>query len=335
MSARPLSELLDRLDAAFYGHGAAGEKPRGPRSPPSAALLDRLRAASSSVDSLVDLLDEWHALLEGNKAGRPPLPGGGVNVDAAGNPLPVSVDRESRFGVYLRRLCLGMEEIPFESLGRLWEAVRGYRDRVEDEDGPAGSRGEGWRPSGPQVERAARRACLLGPEDPAPGTDPAPDAGKAARPGGTDKEDGPDLLKTNPECPSVHFLLFLRALSSRDGTGCIDGLHRYFDYAAIHERRERAGRALMLAAGGEAAPATGPRGPGPQGQGGGGNITSGMGGIVTTMLTGGLTGGLVGGGAGQGGGQQGQRGGQGNNNAGAKAYKESNVMQVSYSYGDL
>ena len=68
LAARPLGELLGRLDAAFFGtardghrrdddkRGAGGRRDGG-RSPPSLALLSRLRLATSSVDSLVDLLD--------------------------------------------------------------------------------------------------------------------------------------------------------------------------------------------------------------------------------------------------------------------------------------
>ena len=67
----------------------------------------------------MDLLDTWHALLEGTYF---------TNVNA--NP-PIKIDGESSFGIYIRKLCLGIEEIPFEALSRLWSALKEFVKKEE------------------------------------------------------------------------------------------------------------------------------------------------------------------------------------------------------------
>ncbi|KAL3774179.1 hypothetical protein ACHAW5_008526 [Stephanodiscus triporus] len=361
-----LSTLLDRIDAAFYdgrrdgggGRGGAGAVRRG-RSSPSRALLSALRSASESVDHLMNLLDSWHALLMGTHVGYRPT-------------MSISLDGESAFGVYLRRLCLGMEEIPFESLGRLWDALREFvaeetssssssssrrrrRDPEDAADGdgaagdgadprgwtvirPSGTSSRDWLPSSPQIERIVRNACLDRDFDAPPlswggsrsSRSGPPRAPSSAAFGGRprrrsrrrrfDERRLYNLLETHPECPSIHFLEFLSSLASGYRTRALESLHRYFDYAMIHERKERAERALMMQASASAAAGS------EAGAGAGagtiattgvmGTMASGMGGI-----TGGMTGGILNLGHQQ---QQQQRVGGG---GGVGDLKESNVMQ--------
>ena len=344
----PLSTLLDRIDDVFIHSASSGaavpsnrlnERKRSRsesgqrrrRTPPSQALLERLQVASASVDDLMNLLDEWHAMLEGT-----PLP-------SSASSTTIAMDGESMFGIYLRKLCLGMEEIPFEALSRLWDALRkfvevevflrqgtndGHRDHfcinydqdVRNSILPVYD----WLPSSPQIERVARNTCLdpnldsLLVKSPRPRSGPIP-----SRFGGQRLY---NLLETHPECPSVHFLMYLSSLANGYRSQALECLHRYFDYAMIHERKERAERTLMLQAyaveGGGAALTTS----------GGimGTIASGMGGI-----TGGMTGGIINGRLMHGGpaaGQQPRLGatagpGGGGQAPTVKIFKESNVMQ--------
>ena len=364
-----LSTLLDRMDDAFL-HCASSSVPamtskrlngrkrsrsggtRRKRTPPSQALLKRLQMASTSVDDLMDLLDEWHAMLEGT-----PLPSSTGSTTTT--TTTIVMDGESTFGIYLRRLCLGMEEIPFEALSRLWDALRKFveeeialqqrgdaqhllRMRRNDATGDNDYGGNDeqdiwnssimpvydWLPSSPQIERIVRNTCL----------DPNLDSLlKKRRPQSRTQHPSAsrqcsqqlfNLLETHPECPSVHFLMYLSSLANGYRSQALECLHRYFDYAMIHERKERAERQLMLQAcaveGGGALTTSG---------GIMGTIASGMGGI-----TGGMTGGIINGRMMHGGPATGQqfRAGAGGGAAGpggagqattVKIFKESNVMQ--------
>lgn len=146
-----------------------------------------------------------------------------------------------------------------------------------------------------------------------------------------------ELQQTHPECPSISFFLFLSSLAKGERSQALESLHRYFDYAMIHERKERAERAVMLqlsGGGGASSSSTG------GGGGGGANNnsdaaamrTSGIGGITTMAsgmggITGGMTGGVMNGVLAN----HAPGGGRGNNNnitsSDAKIYKESNVME--------
>jgi len=347
-SMETLSTLLNRIDNLYYNNTANNSNTTTERSPPSQFLLSKLTQASQSVDHLMDILDEWHALLEGKGHGypcNPMLP-----------PLPCSIDGESSFGVYLRKLCLGMEEIPFEALSRLWDALRKFvkdeeqmssnktlkkRDdeEMKNDDEYIGSSGYSntadWLPSSPQIERIVRNTCLKynldsrmflqniheGSGSNGPSLSGSSSSGKQQQ-----QQQLHNLLSTHPECPSLHFLLYLTSLANGHRSQAIESLHRYFDYAMIHERKERAERALMIqvsgGAEGSAASAT------TANRGMMGTMASGMGGI-----TGGMTGGIINGTIQTTTQQQQQQRPGGANAGGANSgtpqtiYKESNVMQ--------
>jgi hypothetical protein len=363
-----ISTLLDRIDDAFnHGDGASsvsaavpskqlnGRKrgrsslQRKKRTPPAQALLKRLQMASTSVDDLMNLLDEWHAMLEGT-----PLP------YSSATSTIIAIDGESTFGIYLRKLCLGMEEIPFETLSRLWDALRKFVEEdiaLQQSEAPLESHQPDditadchnsdhynnheqdiwnasmpvydWLPSSPQIERIVRNTCLnpnldsLLVKRPRSRSQPSPSRQSSQR--------LHNLLETHPECPSVHFLMYLSSLANGYRSQALECLHRYFDYAMIHERKERAERTLML----QASAVEGGGGGGVMTTSGGimGTIASGMGGI-----TGGMTGGIINGRMMHGGPATGQqfRAGAGGGAAGpggagqattVKIFKESNVMQ--------
>ncbi len=367
-----LSSLLDRIDDAFgnlskssgttgnssssssSSHHKHQQQAAKPRSPPSIALLTRLQTASSSIDDLMNLLDEWHALLDGSHIGYP-LPGVVNKASLPSTAVTVGVDGESAFGIHLRKLCLGMEEIPFEAMSRLWMA---FKSEVEDEAATSfgltrcvtNKRSSSdnnnkskktykneqlflptttttnttpdWLPSSPQIERLLRRTCLH------PNLETYLRQERSSTIITSIME---ELEQTHPECPSISFFLFLSSLAKGERTQALESLHRYFDYAMIHERKERAERAVMLQLTGGGAST------------GGGNTnnsntldaaamrTSGIGGITTMAsgmggITGGMTGGVMNGMLANNNGRSG--GGRGNNShSDAKIYKESNVME--------
>ena len=346
-----LSTLLDRIDHAFSPSTSSNStntyrQQQQRRSPPSTHLLNTLTNHSTSINSLIDLLDNWHSLLSGEYYS----PNNTTNINSSDNGVMISIDGESAHGVYLRRVCLGMEELGFEAVSRLWMSLRNYLEKevsnnyggdcntgeekkIENGDyffeGSSSDGGECWLPSNPQIERIVRRTCL------------APNLDSLLRGQGTTSNSSlrsntnssaalsvqqqqhqpppqtHNLLHTHPECPSLHFFLFLSSLANGDRSHALESLHRYFDYAMIHERKERAERAMMLQASGSTSSTNG-------GNNAAGNNewgVTGMGGIITTMTSGmgGITGGMTGG---QGRGGTSHSSG-GNNNK----YKESNVMQ--------
>jgi len=338
-----LSSLLDRIDDAFCnlsrssssGAGNSHHNPRVARSPPSIALIAKLQTVSSSIDDLMNLLDEWHALLDGSHIGYPLSGVKAASSAAAAVTKTVGIDGDSAFGIHLRKLCLGMEEIPFEAMSRLWMA---FKSEVEDEAASFGptrrankrsnkseqlfttttaNNTPDWLPSSPQIERLLRRTCLHANLE---------TYLRQERSAITSIME--ELEQTHPECPSISFFLFLSSLAKGERTQALESLHRYFDYAMIHERKERAERAVMLQLSGGASSSS---------TGGNNNSsavdaaamrTSGMGGITTMAsgmggITGGMTGGVMNGMLAN----NAHSGGRGNTQSDAKIYKESNVME--------
>jgi len=330
------STLLDRIDGAFYG---TRWTERDKRSPPSQELLTLLHASSTSVEDLMNLLDSWHALLGGLQIGYA-WGEGNLESTITSSTMMSSLDGGSTFGIFLRKLCIGMEEIPFEALGRLWNALRNFiteeitsslwkRRQGGREDVATNADGDekdycdetsvswtsscDWLLSSPQIERNVRNTCrdhnlnLLLPSSPSRISHQCsfhPDSNCLSY----------NLLETHPECPSVHFLLFKSFLANGYRTQALESFHRYFDYAMIHERKERVERVLMMQASTAAS----------VGLDGGAGIatTSGISGAMVNRIgsiTGGMMGGLIS--VGQ---QQQQRVGGGGGN---KLLKESNVMQ--------
>ena len=74
-SMESLSTLLNRIDNLYYNNitSTTNNSNTTERSPPSQFLLSKLTQASQSVDHLMDILDEWHALLEGKGHGYPSI----------------------------------------------------------------------------------------------------------------------------------------------------------------------------------------------------------------------------------------------------------------------
>ena len=277
LHGEPLSSLLTRIDNAYANNITYDTSLRSSRTAPSIALLERLKNATLSIEHLSQLIDTFHSLLEGIVATH----------------AVVGLDGDSLFGVYLRRICLGMEELPFEAMSRLWVCFREFvleasRPGVTADEMKTSESVE-WVPSSSQVERILKKKCL--------NADLLFDNFDGAGDNATNKNAGGiDLLQTHPETPSLHFLFFYSSLLQKERCA-LESLHRYFDYGLIHERKERVERSLAGTTPNVTSNTTAP-------------MTNNAGGITTSVNNEGN--------------QQ-----RPNPNAGAqqKTYKESNIMQ--------
>lgn len=224
LHAEPLSSLLTRIDNAYANSVTCDPSSRLSRTAPSIALLERLKNATLSIEHLSQLIDTFHSLLEGIVATH----------------AVVGLDGDSLFGVYLRRTCLGIEELPFEAMSRLWVCFSEFvleASRVGcGSDEMKTSESVQWVPSSSQVERILKKKCL--------NADLLFDSFDRAGDNKTNTgAEGIDLLQTHPETPSLHFHLFYSSLLQKERCA-LESLHRYFDYGLIHERKERVERSL-------------------------------------------------------------------------------------------
>lgn len=160
----------------------------------SAILTESLLAASSSIDGLVDLMLSIQA----------------VEVDGA-------------LGIFVRKVCLGFDQLSFESMSSLWESLQ---TQVEDHINEQDSSPEEWFMSPSQKQELLRLQCLT--LDRAI-TQELPD---------TLQSQAEALLEQEHEIPAAHFLKFLNNLNQGNKTGALDALHQYFDYAMIAERKD-------------------------------------------------------------------------------------------------
>ena len=186
-------------------------------------LINRLKVACDSLDGLVDLFEECKALLSGSDS------------DAAGE---VVLDRASAYGIYVRRRVLGFEELSFEAVGRLWQALCVYCDldsvsKRNDNDDLLSSAKKSvhvvdvdWPETETSVRQLIQQQCL--------------DFNRITTGQLSFYETEEQIQRwalQYPQLPALHFLQFLNCLRHGERIGVLDSLHRYFDYAMIHERR--------------------------------------------------------------------------------------------------
>eukprot|EP00978_Attheya_sp_CCMP212_P016649 scaffold43805_cov59-Attheya_sp.AAC.1 len=215
----------------------------GKTSKASKALLNDLQNTVESLDSFLELFVALRATI-----------------------LDDVVDGDSSHGIYIRKQCLGFDQLAFESVGHLWTAFRQYVDAANiDEDDVSSQRSlfcsssmlrmsidipneekeptrqeldgalsvtykskEYWPLPSYQLERVLQDQCLA----------------LEGRIGIQSFEDTEmeitRVLGSYPELPAAHFLRFLNCMHHGERVGALDSLHRYFDYAMIHERKELA-----------------------------------------------------------------------------------------------
>ena len=232
LHTEPLSVLLTRIDQAYVSSSSDGT---AQRTDPSKALLTRLQIATSSIEHLSQLIDDFHALLEGVGVSY-------STTTANRRTTTIGIDGDSSFGIYLRKVCLGMEELSFEALSRLWVCF-GEFVAEDDAGGDRGTMTDDWLPSSSQVESIVKKTCLKVDLIDNFKTNEC-SSGRNDGVSHTQPLKGADLLQTHPETPSLHFLLFYSSLLQNERCATLESLHRYFDYGMIHERKERAERSL-------------------------------------------------------------------------------------------
>lgn len=194
----------------------------------SEILLDTLSLASESVDSLLDLMESLRAAI------------------AEG-----LVDAVSAHGVFLRQICLGFEELSFESITFLWEELIDQLNRSkllfevddgEDDDSEVmmdddyvgnsihndlsflalDAFSETWPLSTEQVDALLRKTCFEMQEKAIP-----LQSFEAV------EVHIRSVLDKDPEVPSAYFLRFLNCLRYGERVGALDALHQFFDHAMV------------------------------------------------------------------------------------------------------
>ena len=201
-------------------------------------LFDDLKRATNSIDSLVDLFAAFRWTVAQ-----------GV------------IDGDSSHGIYVRKRCLGFDELGFDAVGRFWESVCDYVDEVDWNQFETGwgfnghdkfdinvdvghassnnARGDfekltpdinvhsKWPPAPKQILRTLRLKCnTLDNQTDTTSFDEM-------------EHSIQELLSENPELTLAHFLRFLNFTNNSERVGAIECLHRYFDYAMIHQRKDR------------------------------------------------------------------------------------------------
>ncbi len=164
-------------------------------------ILDTLNMASESVDSLVDLMDSLRAaVIEG------------------------LVDAVSVHGVYLRQVCLGFEQLSFESVTFLWQEFCSQLDNVNaveaSQQGDANK--QNWPLSHTQVEELMQQTCRQ--------LDLAHYSFERV------ELQVRTMLEEAPETSAAYFLRFLNCLRHKDRSA-LDALHQFFDHAMIQKKK--------------------------------------------------------------------------------------------------
>jgi len=174
-------------------------------------LLQDLEQSSASVDALEDLF----VALEASVAkGR--------------------VDGNSVYGVYVRKQCLGFNLLPFESVVRLWAALKEYVDqhltsshKPHNSHVQHSSQQQQWPLSEAQILVHLMNQCRLMQQ-----------RGEILS-FKTIELFLQQILRIHPEFTAALFLRYLNCYFHDERLAALDHLHRYFDYAMIVERKER------------------------------------------------------------------------------------------------
>src|SRR3569623_758547 len=152
------------------------------------------------------------------------------------------LDPQSRCGRYLSAVCLGYDQLSFESVAMLWKDFRNEVESVDldddneeekdVEDSAANTSGmslassssnasatanslQEWTLSGTQLSQALRRELQRGDT---PYSKETLDALQL-------------ILESNPELPMAHFLHFVSSMHAGDREAAVDALHQYLDYS--------------------------------------------------------------------------------------------------------
>lgn len=160
---------------------------------------DWLHIASASIDSLTDLVGTLkRSVAEG------------------------TIDSSSSNGIFVRDVCLGFDELSFESTVKIWNAFT--NELVGSNDTDDKSITPGWNVSSEQLEDSFRKQCCTN--------------GVVSAISVYTMRQIQKLLDHNPELPSLHFMQFVYCLETGERVGAIDALHRYVDYVLINNEEQ-------------------------------------------------------------------------------------------------
>jgi hypothetical protein len=144
------------------------------------------------------------------------------------------IDAVSVHGVYLRQVCLGFEELPFESVTFLWQELCHELDRVShtrrtttvekvesQEEHDNNELSNNWPLSTQQVEEFLQETCRK--------LDQADFSYERT------ELEVRSMLERVPEASAAYFLRFMNCLKHKDRTA-LDALHQFFDHAMIQKQ---------------------------------------------------------------------------------------------------
>jgi tetratricopeptide (TPR) repeat protein len=197
-------------------------------------VLDTLHRASESMSALDDLMESLRlSISEG------------------------LVDEVSAHGVYLRQVSLGWEELSFESMAMLWQALKQqvqqvvvlssssqdeqedpYPDTttttcIDDDDDTST-----WPLSPAQLERQLRKECHLHEQ-----------GGSSSMTTKSYEETELEIrnvIQQHSELPAAYFLRFMNCVTHGERVGALDALHQYFDVCLCQHHQESSSSSDIL-----------------------------------------------------------------------------------------
>lgn len=213
----------------------------------SEILLNFLNESCESIDALVDLFTALRSTVAG-----------GI------------IDGDSAHGIYVRKRCLGFDELPFGSVGRFWES---FCDYVHSANGwikqmlhpthieHCDNESSGFKDDSMIIDGSDHCQYDNGEADGNPrdytGTSNhwplAPNQISRSLfqqcinlhknigmvPYEVMEAKIQHILRENPELTLAHYLRFLNDTMHGERVGALENFHRYFDYAMIQERKNR------------------------------------------------------------------------------------------------
>ncbi|GMI13039.1 hypothetical protein TrLO_g3101 [Triparma laevis f. longispina] len=193
-----------------------------------------------------------------------------LNVPSSPTPTPVEgcsgLDPKSTYGIYIRKISLGFDKLPFETACKLYIACQAYVKAYDD----ATVKGKSEESTSGRQTRSKSRDIFARLNDKISGTEPEVISGEPemeavgvsplltmCSPGSISemvrmralKIEGSigrvhfheteaaiaNLLNYHPEQALSHYLRYLNCLHHKEFPGALDSLHRYFDYAMVEK----------------------------------------------------------------------------------------------------
>jgi tetratricopeptide (TPR) repeat protein len=151
----------------------------------------------------------------------------------------VILDPDSSRGIFLRKLCLGFDQLSFEATTALFQCLREELEETmtrmmivpENNRKTTVSAMIKWPKSAQQLDAVLRQTCLEHHQQET--TFEATELQIR------------QVLEQNPGLPSAYFMRFLNCMQYGEKNGALEALHQYFDSAIIQERRKDGERFVL------------------------------------------------------------------------------------------